>query len=681
MDGFRGGNIIFSLDIGTRSIKGTVLKVIDDKLEIIAEEYLEHKERSMQDGQIHNIHLVSQSVALVKKNLETKIGFSLKSVAIAAAGRFLTTIESYAELDIPEDFAIDNSFMKTLELKAIKDAEEKIIKNSTQSLYCVGYTVKNYMLNGYTISNLLSHRGKIAAINVIVTFLPSSVIDSLYAVMDMVDLKVTTLTLEPIAAMEAVIPPNLRILNLALVDIGAGTSDIAISSNDTLVGYGMVPVAGDEVTEVISKGFLLDFNNGELLKKNFSNNDELTYTDVLGFQYTADPMEVKTLIEPIIENMTSEIAREIISLNGDKSPSAVFLIGGGAHTPMLKDMLSKKLNLPPQRIAIKGREAVTQCISSDISLGSIGVTVLGIALIALRNQENNYIEVMFNDKNISLFNFKEYKVMDILVKLGINPRLLLGKKGEDLYFSINDVNYKIIGEPPSNATIYINNIISSLDCSISDKDSIRIDYAKDGNHGSAKLYEYLDDFNSIDFYIDNKLYTIEPIASINNSKIPLDYTIKNDDDIEVVMNSTLGEFLYSNNILFNNCRYYCNGVLLTTDYVIKNNDIITTFSESSMDEIACNSYDNEKKNTFYNISDSNLSLNNLSSNCISIKVTVNDKTVNLYNKSTYIFIDIFDFIDFDRSESKGRLILKHNGIEASYYEPLRNNDTIEIYWK
>ena len=85
--------------------------------------------------------------------------------------------------------------------------------------------------------------------------------------MNKVGLRVNNLTLEPIAAIEAVVPQKLRLLNIALVDIGAGTSDIAISSKESIASYGMVPQAGDEVTEAIVQECLVDFNTAEYIKR------------------------------------------------------------------------------------------------------------------------------------------------------------------------------------------------------------------------------------------------------------------------------------------------------------------------------------------------------------------------------------------------------------------------------
>ena len=65
-----------------------------------------------------------------------------------------------------------------------------------------------------------------------------------------------------------------------------------------------------------------------------------------------------------------------------------------------------------------------------------------------------------------------------------------------------------------------------------------------------------------------------------------------------------------------------------------------------------------------------------------MEVWVNGSPVNLTGKDSFIFVDIFDFIDFDLTASKGRLIvIKVNGEYAEYTRPLHNGDTIEIYWE
>lgn len=110
-------DIIFALDIGTRSIIGTVGVVKDKKFNVICEKYIEHEERAMIDGQIHDINLVANSVKAVKKAIEDEININLKEAAIAAAGRFLRTTDTKVEIEIDDDKEIDREVIRSLSLQ------------------------------------------------------------------------------------------------------------------------------------------------------------------------------------------------------------------------------------------------------------------------------------------------------------------------------------------------------------------------------------------------------------------------------------------------------------------------------------------------------------------------------------------------------------------------------------
>jgi hypothetical protein len=65
---------------------------------------------------------------------------------------------------------------------------------------------------------------------------------------------------------------------------------------------------------------------------------------------------------------------------------------------------------------------------------------------------------------------------------------------------------------------------------------------------------------------------------------------------------------------------------------------------------------------------------------VNISVSVNNKPVELKGKSKYVFVDVFDEIDFDRTKAKGTLITRINGHDAEYMEELHGGEMIEIYW-
>ena len=527
--------IIFSLDIGTRSIIGTVGVLQGKKFHVVQEAYVEHEERAMIDGQIHDISLVAAGVNKLKKQLEKKLKFKLERVAIAAAGRFLRTTVAKANIMIDEDKEIDRELIRSLELTAVKMAEDEVNRDTQGKLYCVGYSVRNYYLNGYVIQNLLSHKGESAGAEIIATFLPRSVVDSLYAVMERVGLEVSSLTLEPIAAMEAAIPPNLRLLNLALVDIGAGTSDIAISSKDTITAYGMVSVAGDEVTEAIAQNYLVDFNTAERMKRECAEKEEIVYTDILGLENHVSREEILKVISPTVRKACEEIGNKIIELNGGKSPNAVFLVGGGAHTPMLLEFLAQKLNLPPQRVAIKERETIENCVCpAKYKLGSIGVTVLGIALVSIKKMGQDFIDVTINNTVVSLFNYNKHTVMDVILQAGINPKVLIGKNGKNVKFTLNGTRRIAFGGMAESASIKVNSQKASVDTPVKEGDIIELKYAKDGENAEPKVLDYASSYTAIGCYYNDKLINMEPIAIINGQRVPFDTVIEDNDNVEII---------------------------------------------------------------------------------------------------------------------------------------------------
>lgn len=666
-------DIKFALDVGTRSIIGSVGILENDKFKVISEKYIEHEERAMIDGQIHDIELVAKSVKKIVDDIELELGIKLENVSIAAAGRFLKTVNSKGIMELNSEDEITKEDIRNVELIALKEAETEINKTTDGKLYCVGYSVKNYYLNGFVISNLIGHKGEKASVEVIATFLPRSVVDSLYTVMKKVGLRVSNLTLEPIAAIEAVVPKNLRLLNIALVDIGAGTSDIAISSKESVSSYGMVPQAGDEVTEAIVQECLVDFNTAEYIKRNLDLKEEITYTDVIGFENTITSENIKKSIRPIVKKIAEGISSKIIELNGNKSPSALFLIGGGAHTPWMIEELSEKLNIPVQRIAIKDRKAVVECIS-DNNLGSAGVTVLGIALIALKNGDKNFIDVILNGTPLSMFNSHSHTIMDVIVQAGINPSMLITKNGKNLRYKLNGVKRIAFGEKGKNPIIKLNDKIESIDKHVKDGDIIEISYAVSGRDAKPKIIDQIIEFNSVSIYINDELINLEPIIIVNNETKSIDYYIQENDDVNVVLPKSIKdikEYIIKQDVLLEK-----DGLQLPDDYIVAEGDKLISYSNLKFE-------DNKEVKTNKNEYKEEVEVNDFVKNSnidTEIQVNFNDKLITLTGQKDYIFVDIFNYVDFDLREAKGIINLLLNGNRVGYTEKLKNGDNIQVFW-
>lgn len=321
-------NYVFGLDIGTRSIVGVVGYLEYGRFKIAAMAEKLHTTRSMLDGQIHDIYKVGDTIRQVKLSLESQLDIDLKDVCIAAAGRVLRTVNSTAEYEFEEETRVTQEDIYSLNLLAVEHAHNKINDGSSkEKFYCVGNTPIRYQLNDYDIGNLEGHKARKIYVELIATFLPEEVVDGLYEAVEYAGLNVASLTLEPIASMNIAIPEQYRLLNICLVDVGAGTSDICITKDGSIVAYGMIPLAGDEITEKIAKNYLVDFNTAETIKIAASNpeNDIVTFNDIMGLEQKVPSSEIQAIADESIANMAKATADRIIELNGGKSVNAVLL--------------------------------------------------------------------------------------------------------------------------------------------------------------------------------------------------------------------------------------------------------------------------------------------------------------------------------------------------------------------
>ena len=142
-------------------------------------------------------------------------------------------------------------------------------ENDTKfKFYCVGYSVvKKYYLNEDIFSNLEGHKAeRIFRGHHRNIFYRKMLWTDLYSACNLAGLEVANMTLEPIAAINVAIPEAFRMLNIALVDVGAGTSDISITRDGSIIAYGMIPFAGDEITEMLVQHYLVDFKTAEHIK-------------------------------------------------------------------------------------------------------------------------------------------------------------------------------------------------------------------------------------------------------------------------------------------------------------------------------------------------------------------------------------------------------------------------------
>jgi cell division protein FtsA len=577
----QGADTIFSLDIGTRTVVGILMKINEDGVfEVLASTSIPHTQRAMMDGQIEDIKQVVKVVKAVKARLEELSGVHLTKVAIAAAGRALKTSRISVEFNIETLDILTEDNIKSFEIEAVMKAQSEFDGGSEKSsFYCVGHTVVAYELDGYKIKTLAGHRGKRAFIDLIAAFLPSGVVESLYAVTDACELEVVSLTLEPIAAMHVIIPPEVRLINIALVDIGAGTSDIAISRNGSIVAYAMATIAGDEITEEIIRTYLVSFDVAEEMK--LTSGKDITYRDILGYEHTVESKNFFESIFPAAGNLADTIAAAIVSANGTP-PAAVFLIGGGSQLPGLTDMVAERLDMPKDRVAIGGRTNFRNISLQNIAKGSIAidgpeyVTPIGIGLAAGMSGGYDFSVITLNGKKKRLFDTKILTVLDMLMLEGFKSSQILGKTGRNLNYTFNGEKKVITGNPGRPSELTLNGEPASINTTLKQGDEVVFVPASDGISASARIYEVTDGVDIDVLTLDGTTYPFGRICNVNGKYVTPDYQIKNYDIITMTEVRTLFDLTETLPFDTYTFDFYIGGLKLNFDYELRAGDTIVT---------------------------------------------------------------------------------------------------------
>ena len=738
---------VFGLDIGTRNVVGTVGYREGKEFHVLAQYMVEHDTRAMLDGQIHDIGRVGDTIRSVKEELEKQTNVTLTDVCIAAAGRVLKTVTTNVEYEFEEETFVTGEHVHTLDLLGVDQAQTILTeKNDTKyKFYVVGYTTVKYYLNDEIFSNLVNHKAEKIGEEIIVTFLPEDVVDGLYSAVGLAGLEVANLTLEPIAAINIAIPESFRMLNIALVDVGAGTSDISITRDGSIIAYGMIPLAGDELTEVIVQSYLVDFNTAEQIKRDSGEAEEITYQDIMGISHTVTAEEVWKLLEPVVEKITSDVSGKIKELNGDRAVSATFVVGGGGKIHGFCESIAEKLELPRERVALRGEEVLRQVIfeQKNVVKDPLLVTPVGICL-SFYDEKNSFIMVHFNGERIKLYDNNHLTIVDAALAAGFPNDQLFPRRGREIPFTVNGNARIARGEAGESAVVTLNDRPANINTPILPNCYITITASTVGTDAVLtieQLPEYTD--ATIDFIVNKKVVACPRFVEVNGELKPPTYEIRDNDRIETRPYYTVGqlaEFMDMHpdpdTIVVNN-READEDTLIYENFEIEWEEIVdyeekaarlekveAAPAEAKPVEAVQNTIHpaieiraaeepaaDSPKETAPAVKEADGAAVPVEANAsnapaavgpsaaeekpqiavpeepadaqaLPITVKVNGEEIVLDQKQDYVFVDIFDVIDFDLSDSRGRAIVTLvNKEHVPYSQKLKDGDEIDIYWK
>lgn len=702
-------DFVFGLDIGTRSIVGTVgYRQPDGHFVVVAQAAVQHETRAMLDGQIHDIGKVADTIRSVSDQLEQLTGKKLNNVCIAAAGRVLKTVEQEAEVTFTTETVVTTEHVYSLDMLAVEKAHETLRQSDNSGLkyYCVGYSVMRYYQNDYPITNLEGHKCSKIRTELIATFLPEEVVDGLYAAVERAGLHVENLTLEPIAAINIAIPERFRLLNIALVDVGAGTSDISITKDGSIIAYGMIPAAGDELTECIAKHYLVDFQEADRMKCESTEQEEVEFQDIMGLPMTVKSSDVAEVVRENVQSITKQVAEKIIELNGDKSVSAVFVVGGGGKITGFTECLAEYLGVAKERVALRGTEVLREVtfLRQDLEIDSLLVTPIGICM-NYYEQRNNFVFVSVNGERIKLYDKGNLTVLDAALQKGLTNDKVFPQRGDAVAYYVQGNLRMQRGEPGESAVIRVNGEEASIATPIHQNDVIEIEVSTKGKPESIEIQALPEYKSAISFYVNGTKVDCPCFVSANGQLVSAYYEIQNEDKIEILPYYTLEQLLDFMDIaaegevlvnhvpanlqtkVYENFSVDCQitdkfheteaapqGSMGSSDMtaIERSHEPMsvgdtTDESQSSETVNTENTTDEQKSQSFDPEKD--------------FAITVNGEPYALRGKTHYILVDVLDIYPIDTSKAHGDYMeIKINGMDAEFSQPLAEHDAVILRW-
>ncbi len=740
---------VFGLDIGTRSIVGTVgYREGTDRFVVIAQVTREHQTRAVIDGQIHDIPTVARMIEEVKDELEEQTGRVLNDVSIAAAGRVLKTKTVTVEYEMHSETKVTQEHIHSLDSLAVEKAYEEIrreMDHKDKHFYCVGYSPVKYFLNGYPMEMLEHHTASSIGVEMIATFLPDEVVHGLYAAVEEANLHVACMTLEPIAAINVAIPERFRLLNIALVDVGAGTSDISIVNEGSIVAFGMMPLAGDEITEVIAKKYLTDFEEAEKIKKMATRRKTVSFKNILGESFKLTKEEIQETAKEATHGIAEKVAAKIVELNGGNPVSAVFVVGGGGKMPGFTESMASYLNLPENRVALRGAEVLQQIdfSATDIKKDSTLVTPIGICM-EYYELKSNFVYVTVNDERIKLYDNGKATVLDACVHAGFTQSSLFPTRGKGFSYKVNGEEREAKGRLGESAYVTKNGKETNLNELVQADDVIDIRPATSGAAASLMLGRVPECREELKISFMGRDVLCPKRVEVNRSLQSSDYEIQPGDSIVVYDTYTIRQ-LYEFMGVEEEKMVLVNGEEKDRSTEVRNGDVVDKIPEKEPEVVIPQPMLAKYEKTKSILADlkksqkemeveqepaqdplltpvkplpawaADLPIENPAvhrgepmaaavarepetiedsiSKSISvtaehalereIEVEVNQAKVRMLPKAAHMFVDVFDVYPFDLTKAGGkRLITRLNGMDITDYSlPVKEGDKLDLYWE
>lgn len=372
------GELIVGLDIGTTKICCVVGEAFDDSIDIIGVGIT--PSLGLKKGVVVNIESTVKSIREAMKIAEDIAGCNMNSVYVGIAGNHIKGFNS------PGILAINGREIKQSDVDDVVTAARTVKISANQQVIHV--MPQEYMVDDHTgIQNPLGMTGVRLVTNVHIVTADMGAVHNLVTCCNKAGLDVAGLVLESIASADAVLSPDELELGVALLDIGGGTTDLAVFCEGTIRHTCEIGLGGHNLTNDLSVGLRTPLQEAERLKEDYGSALSSIIKPNLVVDVPTvgdrDPRKItqKVLVD-IIQARTVEILemvnRELLA-SGKKNSinGGVVITGGTALLANIVELAEQILDLPVRVGYPVGVGGMVDRVNSPRCTTGVGLVVHG----------------------------------------------------------------------------------------------------------------------------------------------------------------------------------------------------------------------------------------------------------------------------------------------------------------
>ena len=342
----------------------------------------------MQSGTVADIAAVVDNCSIALQEAEEMAGFRPTQVIIGIAGELVkgfTTTHSQ-ERKKPDQPISDAELQKLIDgvqREALREAERAITWETglpNVDVRLVHAAVTGASIDGYTLTNPIGFQGRHVKISIFNAFAPLVHLGALQSVASQLDLELLEIVAEPYAVARILASEQVRQAGALFVDVGGGTTDVALVRSGGIEGTRMFALGGRAFTKSIADRLDLPFPRAEALKVDYARGLDVPERDTLKVIVGDDVAIWATGVELVMEELAA----------GDLLPGRIYICGGGSRLPEVREALGSEAfwrRLPfsrPPEVSIMSPDQIEAIKdATNLLVDQQDVTPLGLAYQAI----------------------------------------------------------------------------------------------------------------------------------------------------------------------------------------------------------------------------------------------------------------------------------------------------------